>query len=255
VTTIFGPVYASAYDALYAGKDYDAECDMIEAAFRRHATSPVRSVIDLGCGTGNHALRLARRGYNVTGIDISAEMLRKAYKKLDDATLPVDFRQGDVRYFDADATFDAALLMFAVLGYQHDDDDVLETFRNIRRHLRPGGLLAFDAWHGPGVLADPPGSRSRAVETEQGPMLRSVTSEMDPLRHLCRVHYQLSRIREGGAECVAEETHVVRYFFPDELELQLSVSGLELVALGDFNQPERDPDEWSWNAFGVARAA
>jgi hypothetical protein len=69
------------------------------------------------------------------------------------------------------------------------------------------------------------------------------------------VHYELSRIREGGAECVAEETHVVRYFFPDELELQLSVSGLELVALGDFNQPEREPDEWSWNAFGVARAA
>jgi len=179
VTTIFGPVYASAYDALYAEKDYDAECDMIEAAFRRHAGSPVRSVIDLGCGTGNHALRLARRGYNVTGLDISAEMLRKAYAKLNDATLAVDFRQGDVRYFDADATFDAALLMFAVLGYQHDDDDVLETFRNIRRHLRPGGLLAFDAWHGPGVLADPPGSRSRAVETEEGPMLRSVTSEME----------------------------------------------------------------------------
>ncbi|TAK58160.1 MAG: class I SAM-dependent methyltransferase [Dehalococcoidia bacterium] len=255
MTTIFGQAYAGAYDAFYAEKDYDAECDMIEAAFRRHASAPVRTLIDLGCGTGNHALRMARRGYAVTGIDLSAEMLRRAHAKAGDAELAVDFHQGDVRYFDADATFDAALLMFAVLGYQHDDEDVLETFRNIRRHLRPGGLLAFDAWYGPGVLADPPGSRSRTVETDDGPMLRSVTSEMDARRHLCRVHYRLSRMAGGRAECVAEETHVVRYFFPDELELQLAVSGLELVALGDFHEPDREPDERSWNAFGVARAA
>ena len=255
MTAIFGPAYAGAYDAFYAEKDYDAECDMIEGAFRRHAAAPVRTVLDLGCGTGNHALRLARRGYAVTGIDLSSEMLRRAYAKAEGAGLAVDFRQGDVRYFDADATFDAALLMFAVLGYQHDDDDVLETFRNIRRHLRRGGLLAFDAWYGPGVLADPPGSRSRTVETEGGPMLRSVTSEMDARRRLCRVHYRLSRIAGGRAEFVAEETHVVRYFFPDELELQLAVSGLELVALVDFKEPDREPGEDSWSAFAVARAA
>jgi SAM-dependent methyltransferase len=255
MTMIFGPAYARAYDALYAGKDYDAECDMIEAAFRRHASAPVRTVLDLGCGTGNHALRLAQRGYTVTGIDLSAEMLRRAHAKADAAGLVVDFRQGDARYFDADATFDAALLMFAVLGYQHDDEDLLETLRNVRRHLRRGGLLAFDAWYGPGVLADPPGSRSRAVETDDGPMLRSVTSELDARHHLCRVHYRLSRMTHGHPECVAEETHVVRYFFPDELELQLAVSGLELVALGDFIEPDREPDENSWNAFAIARAA
>ncbi len=255
MTAIFGQAYARAYDAFYAEKDYEAECDMIELAFRRHAAAPVRTVLDLGCGTGSHALRMARRGYAVTGIDLSAEMLRRAHAKAEGAGLAVDFRQGDVRYFDADATFDAALLMFAVLGYQHDDEDVLETFRNVRRHLRPGGLLAFDAWYGPGVLSDPPGSRSRTVETDDGPLLRSVTSEMDARRHLCRVHYRLSRMSGGEAECVAEETHVVRYFFPGELELQLAVSGLELVALGDFNEPEREPDEDSWNAFAVARAA
>jgi SAM-dependent methyltransferase len=255
MTAIFGPAYAGAYDAFYAEKNYDAECDMIEGAFRRFEAARVRSVLDLGCGTGNHALRMARRGYAVTGIDLSAEMLRLAHAKAGDAGLPVELRQGDVRFFDAQGLFDAALLMFAVLGYQHSDDDVLETFRNIRRHLRPGGLLAFDAWYGPGVLADPPGSRARTVDTADGPMLRSATSEMDVRRHLCRVQYQLSRLGGEGAEGVVEETHVVRYFFPAELELQLAVSGFELLSLADFGKPEREPDASSWNAFVIARAA
>ncbi len=255
MTAIFGPAYASAYDAFYAEKDYDAECDLIEGAFRRYASRPVSSVLDLGCGTGNHALRLARRGYNMTGVDLSPEMLRRAETKAVDAGLRIGWREGDVRSVEAGGRFDAALLMFAVLGYQHTNDDVLATFANVRRHLRPGGLLVFDAWYGPGVLVDPPGSRSRVVETEDGPLMRAVTSELDVRRHLCSVHYRLCRMDGDRALDVAEETHVVRYFFPMELEMLLEVSGFDLLALGDFDAPEREPDARSWNAFVVARAA
>ena len=255
MTAIFGQAYASAYDAFYAEKDYEAECDLVERTFRGFETNRVRSVLDLGCGTGNHALRLARRGYAVTGVDLSPDMLRLARAKGVDAGVGVEWREGDVRSVDAGGPFDAALLMFAVLGYQHRNEDVLATFRNIRRHLRPGGLLAFDAWYGPGVLADPPGSRSRLVETADGPLTRSVTSKLDVRRHLCHVHYRLSRLHAGREDSVADETHVVRYFFPMELELLLEISGFELLALGDFEAPEREPDERSWNAFVIARAA
>ena len=62
MTESFGPEYADAYDALYADKDYDAECDLLERIFRR-VGRPVRTVLDLGCGTGAHAVRLAQRGY------------------------------------------------------------------------------------------------------------------------------------------------------------------------------------------------
>jgi len=75
---VFGQVYADQYDFLYSDKDYDAECDLLEEVFRRYRDGNVRTILDLGCGTGNHAIRLARRGYEVTGVDRSPEMLAKA---------------------------------------------------------------------------------------------------------------------------------------------------------------------------------
>lgn len=248
--TVFGEAYASAYDATYAGKDYDRECDLIERAFIAHGDS-VRTVLDLGCGTGNHALRLAAHGYAVTGVDVSPQMLGVARAKADAARADVCFVAGDARYVDAGGTYDAALMMFAVLGYQHTNADVRAVFSNTRRMLRPGGLLVFDAWHGPGVLADPPAPRTRVIETGQGSVQRAASAEMDVRRHLCTVHYALQPV-DGGA--ATRETHVVRYFFPMELEMHLEASGFRLLSMRAFDDTDREPDARDWNLFAVAQA-
>jgi predicted TPR repeat methyltransferase len=72
--TPFTENYANQYDRLYRDKDYAAECDFLETLFAQAAT-PVRRILDLGCGTGGHALPLAQRGLHVTGVDLSAGML------------------------------------------------------------------------------------------------------------------------------------------------------------------------------------
>ena len=71
---IFGEAYAQQYDLLYQGKNYDAEVALLERLFAKHDLTG-NAVLDLGCGTGQHAIRLARRGYEVTGVDRSPEML------------------------------------------------------------------------------------------------------------------------------------------------------------------------------------
>jgi len=55
--TVFN-AYASSYDGLYRDKDYEAECDFLEQIFARYARAPIRTILDLGCGTGGHALAL-----------------------------------------------------------------------------------------------------------------------------------------------------------------------------------------------------
>ena len=245
----FGRDYASAYDAMYADKDYERECDLIEEAFERFADGSVKGVLDLGAGTGNHALPLARRGYEVAGVDLSEEMVRIAREKASADGADVDFRHGDLRDVELGRRFDAVLLMFAVLGYQRTSDDVRRALENARAHLRPGGVLVLDLWYGPGVLSEPPEDRERTLDTPEGELTRRVSAELDVPRQLCTVRYTLS-----GAGRDAEEEHVMRFFFPAELELFMDIAGFELLNLSSVDDLDSPATEKSWTATVVARA-
>lgn len=253
MNTVFGESYADAYDAIYAEKDYDHECDVIERLFATHAASPVRSVLDVGCGTGNHSLPLARRGYSVVGVDLSQEMLARARTKLGDAD--VTFLQGDARTLDLGRTFDAVLLLFAVLGYQTANEDVLAALRAARRHLSPGGLLVLDVWYGPAVLRQRPSARSRTIQLDGLATLeRSVSSELDVASQSCRVEITVER-REGGAVVAHDdEAHTMRFFFPMELGLFFDVAGFRMCSLTAFPEVDDPATEETWNVAAVAVA-
>jgi SAM-dependent methyltransferase len=245
----FGRDYASAYDSIYADKDYERECDLVEQAFRRFSDGPVKTVLDLGAGTGNHALPLARRGYDVAGVDLSEEMVQIAREKAREGGVAIEFRHGDLREVQLGRRFDAVLLMFAVLGYQRTNADVRAALENARAHLRPGGVLMLDLWYGPGVLTEPPEDRRRVIETPDGDLTRTVSAELDVPHQLCTVRYSLS-----GAGRDAEETHVMRFFFPAELELFMDVAGFELLTLSSVDDLDQPATTGSWTATVVARA-
>jgi SAM-dependent methyltransferase len=257
VSEVFGGGYASAYDDLYADKDYDAECDLIESIVRSHEPSAKR-ILDLGCGTGAHSLRLAQRGYVVTGVDRSSSMLEQAELKARGLELEnrgaITFRHGDLLSLDLREVFDVALMMFAVLGYQHENDDVFGALRSARRHLRRDGLLLFDVWYGPAVLRDRPSQRVKSASTDRGEILRSTAGELDIARHLCTVNYRVWRLEEKQIVERTEEAHTVRYFFPLEIAFYLEQSGFALLRTGAFPEFSNDPDETTWNVLGVARA-
>jgi SAM-dependent methyltransferase len=256
MSAVFGSVYADAYDTLYQDKDYAAECDLIERVFREHGRGPVRSVLDLGCGTGNHAIPLARRGYEVVGVDRSEGMLARARVKAAEALAGqrVEFRQGDVRDVALGRPFDAAVMMFAVLGYQPANADVRAALRTVRGHLRPGGLFVFDVWYGPAVLRERPSQRIKVIPTADGQILRVASGKIDSLRHLCTVDYLVWHLTREKPVTSTEESHTMRFFFPQELDLFLESESFEPVRLGDFPDYQRDPDDTTWNVLGVARA-
>src|SRR5437867_13266983 len=117
---LFGSEYADAYDVLYQDKDYLEESQLIDRLFQTYGNGPVRTVLDVGCGTGNHGLWLAQRGYDVVGVDRSAGMVEsarmKAVSRQIDGT--ANFYQADIHSFQAEQSFDASLMMFAVVGDQ-----------------------------------------------------------------------------------------------------------------------------------------
>lgn len=256
MSEVFGSLYADVYDVLHHDKDYAAECDLIERIFQAYGDGAIHSVLDLGCGTGNHALPLAQRGYEVVGMDRSESMLVHARTKAADLQNDrrATFHQGDIRSTNLHRYFDAVLMMFAVLGYQLENADVLSTLRTARRHLRPNGLLIFDVWYGPAVLHQGPSQRIKAIPTSEGKVLRVASGELDIRHHVCTVHLHVWRLERGHLVAETEESHPVRYFFPLELELFLGCSGFVPLRLGPFPRFDQDPDETTWNVLGVARA-
>jgi SAM-dependent methyltransferase len=97
-------------------------------------------ILDLCCGSGDLSAFLTHRGYIVTGIDGSAEMLRFAREKVPAAM----FLHHDARSFDLPAEFDAVLSTFDSLNHILELDELEQVFRNAYRALRPNGLIFFD---------------------------------------------------------------------------------------------------------------
>jgi SAM-dependent methyltransferase len=254
MTEVFGQVYAPAYDVLYREKDYAGEIELLSLVFRQYAARPVRTVLDLGCGTGNHALRLAAGGYQVVGVDRSSEMLAVAEQKAREQELAVQFHQADIRNLELGETFDAVLMMFAVLGYQTETDDVKSALRAARRHLRPDGLLVFDVWYGPAVVAQGPQERIRAIEDAGSTWVRTSSGKLETLQHHCHVEFHLSHMQGGQVLEETRESHTVRYFFPEEIKRFLNDSGFRLLRLGAFPAFDLEPDHTTWNVMAVAVA-
>jgi SAM-dependent methyltransferase len=193
---------------------------------------------------------LAARGYEVVGVDLSAAMLERARDKAADAGQEIEFVEGDARSFDLGRTFDVATFFFAVLGYQQTGEDVRAALHTARKHLNAGGLLFFDIWNGPGVVADPPGTRERVFDTPEGRVKRIASSKLDVRRQIASVQYRLEH--ESGD--VEAETHVMRFFFPAELELFMELEGFELLSLSPANTIDGDAGRDDWTAQAVARA-
>jgi SAM-dependent methyltransferase len=245
--------YAQFYDALYETKDYDAEVAYLEEAFRRYGSFPVRTVLDVGCGTGGHALPLAGRGYAMTGVDRSSPMIELARQKLSQQALHVDFHVADARSFTLGRTFDAVVCMFAALGYLTENEDVSAALQTIAAHLRPGGLFIFDVWNGLAVLRELPETRLKVVETNGVRVFRFVEPHLDAARQVCTDDYQLLAIQGDKVVAQIQESHTMRYFFPQELRHYLGTAGFDLCSLERFPPGGGAVDEHAWNMIAVAR--
>lgn len=139
----YGP-YAEVYDATVEQWFWDRIFALVLRLARREGVA-VRRVLDLACGTGVAAVRFAERGYEVTGIDISEPMLRRARARARAAGVEVRFLRQDMRAFRVPERVDLVACLYDSLNHLLAERDLAATFRAVRRALRPGGCFIFDA--------------------------------------------------------------------------------------------------------------
>lgn len=244
---------AEIYDLIYKDKDYEGECDFVEAIFRNLSSKSVRTILDGGCGSGGHTIPLAKRGYQVTGIDSSGFMLRHAKEKARKSNLRLDFQEMDLRRLNLNQRFDACLCLFSVMGYITQTGDILKSLKSIRRHLNEESLFVFDFWNGLAVLRILPSVRIKVVEDEGRRVIRTAEPELDAFNHLCRVHYHWLITQDNRITDDFEETHIVRYFFPQEITHYLEESGFEVLKICPFLDLNGKVDESVWNIASIAK--
>lgn len=244
--------YAPWYDLLYEDKDYASEASFVEEQLRRHGAK-AGALLDLGCGTGVHAMMFARKGWRVTGVDLSADMIRRAEMRLAEDPQLVTFRHGDVCETGPERDFDAATSLFHVASYQTSSSKLAAMFANVCTALKAGGILLFDYWYGGAVLAQ--GVETRVKVVERGPLrvTRIAQSDHDEVQSRVQVNYTL--FCEDKARSTihrVDEKHHLRYWFPFEIDILLASAGFETLGHYAWLSTE-PPNSREWSAYSVAR--
>lgn len=175
--------FAAVYDELMTDIPYDAYVDLLDEATGGIAG---KRVLDIGCGTGLLSVKLAKRGAQVTGIDLSADMLAVAEQRAGALSLPVQFIEQPMQQLTGFTDFDLAVIAIDSLNYVADKEDVEATFRRIYESLAVGGALVFDVhstfktdvifMEGPFTFDD--GRIAYIWETEEGEQPHSVDSKL-----------------------------------------------------------------------------
>ncbi len=133
-------LYLYFYEDSLTGERTRGECDFIERACQLKRG---QAVLDLACGHGRHALELASRKYELTGVDINADFLRIAREAASAAELDIEYIEGDILQTEYESRFDLVLLLFSTLGF-FDRSDLRALFSRISSALNPGGLAFID---------------------------------------------------------------------------------------------------------------
>lgn len=253
VMNVFGKEYAAVYNYLYRDKNYMEECDFIEKVFKRSGIK-VKSILDLGCGTGGHALVLARRGYNVVGVDRSKEMLKIAKNKAKNANLDIEFIEGDITNINLNRKFDAVISMFAVMSYQTTNSAIENVCKTAKKHLFAGGIFLFDCWFGPAVLVEKPCVRVKEINLNKNEkIIRFTEPVLDILNHTVETRFKVLRIRNSCVVNETNESHLMRFLFPQEIKYFLEIAGFKKIEFCPFLKLGKSLTEHDWNMTVIAK--
>ncbi|MGR6431465.1 class I SAM-dependent DNA methyltransferase [Rhizobium sp. PAMB 3174] len=243
--------YAEIYDLLNAEKDYESETRFVSALLREDSPT-IRTILNLGCGTGRHDLLLARDSFDVLGIELSSSMLAEAENRRLEASEfanNLSFALGDLRRYNGNRHFDAVISLFHVLSYQTEDDDAAAAFSTISRHMRAGSVGLFDLWHGPAVENMKPEVRVRRAENDAIKVTRLAEPQHIADKHLVNVKFTFF-VEDKLTRSISsfEEVHPMRYFFPDEINRYIRDGGLTLTQTGEW-MTRNAPSERTWSVY------
>jgi len=249
--------FGEYYDLVYKGVvNYEKDCDALEKVFAKFCKMKPKSILDLGCGTGNHALMLAKRGYSVSGIDLSKTMIQKAKLKMKTAGLDVDFHVQAMQRLRLDSKFDCAISMFGALGYVCTYNGLVKVFSGLRRHLKRDGLFIFEFWNVGGVRPSPYQMWIMANDGNLA-VYRLSETRFDHQTNLISLYMKFIVLSGNRLVETFEENHKLRCYTLTEMRQYLQSNGFELLSAYDstseYKEKLKDTKRKTFRVLAVAK--
>jgi len=222
------------YDSIYRSHDYEKECEALEKIFEKFCQKPPKSILDTGCGTGSHALILSRRGYSVTGIDISKAMIDIARRKAENEKIEIDFFVQDVRNMNLNRKFDCVLCMFGAFPYILTYGDLVSALSGVKQHLNEGGLFIFELWSIGGLKPYLPFKNWIKMADENGDLYRLSESSFNPQTNILNVDFTFIFLGKNRPAETFSETHKLRCYALPEIQQYLDNNEFKLLSVYDW---------------------
>jgi len=249
------PLFYRYYDTLFATKDYAAEVAAVLEFCRRQPLQPLASILELGCGTGNHTLELAKdSGIRVTAVDTDEAMLGLAAEKAAAARMTnITFAAG----CHAAVNVDLCVALFNVVNYLCTDEQLQQFFAGVAASLRGQGLFIFDCWNGTAALQDPPGAKSYDQQVAGQKLSCHLTSQTDFVREVTTLDYSLQLFAKSGKLVESDHYRIEhRLWTPARIKAALKEAGLELLLVCiPFRFDMAASDEADWKIMFACRKA
>ncbi|RDU35451.1 SAM-dependent methyltransferase [Neobacillus piezotolerans] len=242
--------FAYLYDGLMEEAPYDGWVRLVLDAWEKYGPCGEKSLLDLGCGTGELSLRFARNGFSVTGVDLSADMLSVARAKSEEAGLSIPFYEQDMAQLELPDSYGVIGIFCDSLNYLRKEDEVKSTFSHALSHLAPGGLLVFDV-HSPQKIERGFVNHSFSLNGDSVSYIWDSFSGEEPLSVEHEISFFVLDESDGRYDRF-DEMHYQRTYPPETYRDWLMEVGFKAVSItADFTNSEPKPD--SERIFFIAK--
>jgi SAM-dependent methyltransferase len=236
---------ARVYDKLNADIDYEKWADFFERCFDKYLDKKPQIVLDLACGTGRMTRVLAARGYDMIGVDGSADMLSRAMEEGREGIL---YLLQDMRELELYGTVGATVCCLDSINYLLENKDIEKVFSLVHNYLDPDGLFLFDV-NTPYKFEHVYGDNAYILEdeSEDGMIFCGWQNQFDAESGICDFYLSVFRENAEGSYEREDEHQRERCYALSTLQERLQKNGFEFLGcFGDFafGAPEESCERW-----------
>lgn len=241
---------AAFYDRLNPDVDYVKWAAFIKRIIEKLGKKDTKLVLDLACGTGSMSVELSKLGYEVIGVDLSAEMLMEAQQKAYEEEQSILFLNQNMTELDLYGTVDAAVCCLDSLNYLTDESDLKKTFSLVNNFMNDGGLFIFDV-NTPHKFKNTYGNNAYILEDEG--VLCAWQNTFDEKTGICDFDLSFFVEKKNGSYERFDESQREKMYTDEELRKILAETSFDILAVySDYNQTPYTQGDERW--YYVCRA-